>query len=120
MGALDAPPDGRVALGQVRQLLGALDPAGDVEWIACGDFNATPDSAILREADLAGLRDPFAGRDAFTANSNGRAKRIDYLLHAATLTCRPVDPPPIEDDTPLPSESEPSDHLPVRGDFDWV
>jgi hypothetical protein len=48
---------------------------------------------------------------AFTCNPNGRAKRIDYLLHTADLRANPWPVPAITDTTPLPSDNEASEHL---------
>lgn len=114
----DAPPEDRLGLPQVRSLLDALDAGG--AWMVCGDFNATPDSAILREALGRGFRDAYAGRDAFTCNANQCAKRVDYLLHTAALVCHPREIMPINAETPLPSEVEPSDHLPIAGELSWA
>lgn len=88
-------------------------------WIVCGDFNATPSSALLQAAHQHGFLDPYADQPAPTCNSNRAAKRIDYLIHSPTLTCQPHPLPPIDDQTPLPSATQPSDHLAIGGTFAW-
>lgn len=100
-----------IALGQMRALLGALDAGG--AWIACGDFNAEPDSAVMRQALDAGWRDPWGGQDVYSCYVNGVAQRVDYLLHTAALAVQPSALPATEAAASLPSEAEPSDHLPV-------
>jgi endonuclease/exonuclease/phosphatase family metal-dependent hydrolase len=74
--------------------------------------------AALREA---GLTDAYAGREQQkTCVANRRARRIDYLFHTPDLRARPVEPPVIEDTSPLPSAEEPSDHLAIRAAFEWA
>jgi hypothetical protein len=51
---------------------------------------------------------------AFTANANGRKKRIDFILYSDDFGATPAPIAPIGDDTPLPSDTEPSDHLPIE------
>lgn len=116
-------PDGVAAgehpgLGQLKELLAKWSSGVRV---ICGDFNAPPNSDMLALARDAGLKDAYARRDdAFTCNSNQRKKRIDYILCSADFEPTPVPLPIVADDTPLPSESEPSDHLPIEARLDRV
>jgi endonuclease/exonuclease/phosphatase family metal-dependent hydrolase len=112
------PPDQRVGLRQARQLVGALSPRD--AWIVCGDFNATSTTLTLDTFRAAGFADAYAARpDDFTCNSNGIAKRIDYLLCRGPLRARPHALPPIDATTPLPSVEQPSDHLAISATFEW-
>lgn len=121
------PPDTaahtRLGSRQVPQLLDACERAEPrcTAWIACGDFNATADSAVLAELGRRGWIDAYREHPRmFTCNANRRAKRIDFLFHTPDLTARPVALPSIDDETPLPSGAEPSDHLPIQGNFGWL
>lgn len=100
---------------QLGELLAARDQlAAGARWVICGDFNLRPGAAPLSRLEAAGFSDAFAGRqDDFTTNSAGGAKRIDYIFYGAGLSCRGASVATIDDATPLPSESEPSDHVPV-------
>ena len=90
-------------------------------WILCGDLNATPDSEVVRTIRRAGMRDAYGDQDPpSTCVPNGAAKKIDYLFHSASLSSRPAELPPLDDQTPLPSIREPSDHLAIRASFEWV
>ncbi|MFY1825013.1 endonuclease/exonuclease/phosphatase family protein [Myxococcus fulvus] len=111
-------PDRPVALHQGMQqtteLLGEVvqaDPGA--LWVVCGDFNARPGEPLVRAFTEAGLEDAYQGQHAPTCNANGEAKAIDFIFHSRALSARPVAPPVIDDRTPLPSEQEPSDHLPL-------
>ncbi len=97
------PRDERYAIRQACELVAA---APDV---ICGDLNVEPgDDALALLAD-AGYVDP--GGTA-TANPNGRAKRIDYILaRGRAIAALPA--PAVADDTPLPSRDMPSDHVPI-------
>lgn len=112
-----APVEGGHGLRETTELFERI--AADATrrtWIACGDFNATPDSEIVRRILARGFRDPFEAT-AYTANANGRKKKIDYLFATPDLVGRSRPLVPIQDDTPLPSESQPSDHLAIVADF---
>lgn len=108
----DAPDRPPVGPGQLAAVLDAI--SDDLPWIVCGDLNAEPGSAVLEVARARGLLDVYAARpDAVTCNANGRRKRIDFLLASPALETTPLPVPVIDDHTPLPSEAEPSDHLPI-------
>ncbi|MGE5185070.1 MAG: endonuclease/exonuclease/phosphatase family protein [Acidobacteriota bacterium] len=97
------PPDARWAIRQARALAAA---APDV---ICGDLNVEPGDDALALLLDAGYVDPGGTP---TANPNGRAKRIDYILvRGRAATALPA--PPVADDTPLPSRDMPSDHVPI-------
>ncbi len=115
--APDIPLDERLGLRELVELLDAwVRPPSP--WIVCGDLNASNDSPILQAAFARGLRDAYGSMpDAFTCNSNGRAKRIDFLLASPELVPTPSPLPRIDDVTPLPSASEASDHLAIRATF---
>lgn len=109
-GTLD---EARWATRQLPELLAAASSTA-VPWILCGDFNVTPDSPVHALITAAGYVDAYATLPgALTSNANEDARRIDYLFHAPELRLEPVPIPPIGDETPLPSESEPSDHLAI-------
>ena len=83
--------------------------------VICGDFNAEPESDVLELARSRGLVDAYASvADACTCNANGKKKRSDYILCTNDFVPIPSPLPAIDDDTPLPSEVEPSDHIPIE------
>jgi mRNA deadenylase 3'-5' endonuclease subunit Ccr4 len=109
-----------IGFRQVTQLLASLVPALPAPVVVCGDFNVEPNSHIIRELTNAGFADAYESISLATANSECRAKRIDYLFFRGPLAAQPAPLPEIDDETPLPSETEPSDHLPISADFSWL
>ncbi len=118
----DPPPERRFGARQIPLLLDELarvEPAC-ATWVVCGDFNAEPESAVIDPLRRRGFRDAYGTRPRdFTCNANRRARRIDFLFHTPDLAAGPVPLPAIDDRTPLPSEAEPSDHLPIAASFAW-
>lgn len=111
-------PSEHPGCGQLSEI---LDTWSAGVRVVCGDFNAPPNSEVLAVALERGLKDAYATMpDAFTSNANGKCKRIDYVLHTAELAATPTKLPAIQDDTPLPSGSEPSDHLSIEARLDRV
>jgi mRNA deadenylase 3'-5' endonuclease subunit Ccr4 len=108
---------------QTRQLLEerqSFDPECRA-WIVCGDLNVTPDSETIRMIRLVGLDYAHRGLEKkSTCKTNAKAKMVDYLLHTKALSARPIEPPVIDEQTSLPSECEPSDHVAVTAWFDWA
>jgi endonuclease/exonuclease/phosphatase family metal-dependent hydrolase len=102
------PYEQRWAIRQARELIAARPE------IVCGDLNIEPDDDALSLLVEAGYVDP--GGDA-TANPNGRAKRIDYILHARELSATPLPSLAVTNTTPLPSSEMPSDHVPIAVDL---
>lgn len=102
-----------------RQLQELLDTGITSEgaWVLCGDFNVQPDSLLVHEIFARGFNDAYREEPQPTSNSNSQAKRIDYLFYTDHFTAVPWTIPEIQDLTPLPSETEPSDHLAVTAVF---
>ena len=117
-------PDARgadhIGFRQVTDLLHTVVPAPPVPVVVCGDFNVEPQTHIIREIVKAGFSDAYGKRSQPTANSESRAKRIDYLFFRGPLSAEPEGLPEIDDVTSLPSETEPSDHLPICAAFHWI
>jgi mRNA deadenylase 3'-5' endonuclease subunit Ccr4 len=90
-------------------------------WLICGDFNATADSGVVAAMTAAGYRYAHAGSPhARSRVANERALLIDYLFHSGRLRASAFDPPAVGDDTLLPSEEQPSDHLALVAELDWA
>ena len=107
---------------QAAQLLRERDQqvSGCTAWIICGDLNTTPDSDVIAMIQRTGLKFTHAGYpDAYTANTNGRAKTIDYLFHSEALCAEPLPLPPVGPQTALPGSIQPSDHVAVVARFTW-
>lgn len=92
--------------------------AGDA-WVVCGDFNMKPEAPALDLLRDRGLFDVYESAPAHTCNPNGEAKRIDFVFAGRALVADPLPVPAIDDRTPLPSDSEPSDHLAIGADLRW-
>jgi mRNA deadenylase 3'-5' endonuclease subunit Ccr4 len=105
----ETPAAERWAVREIHELLEAI---GEVEdCIACGDFNFEPDDVPYTTMIAAGLRDPCTRSP--TSNANGRAKRIDHLLCGRAVRATATAILPIDNVTPLPSATLPSDHVPI-------
>lgn len=110
----DRPREQHIGYRQAAELRRAqVEPDTGAAWVICGDLNAQPGSFVVEELLLAGLGDAYGGKEQPTCNPNGKAKRIDYILHSARIGSMTSELTPIDDDTPLPSEVEPSDHLAI-------
>ena len=110
------PPDRQIGLRQATLALAALqqEESSTGIQIICGDFNATPDSALVDCLIQAGF--DYTHRscaNAFTCNSNRRPKLIDYVFFRGPARAEPEPLLPIDGLTPLPSLEQPSDHLPL-------
>ena len=106
------PADARWAVRQATELL-RLTRDRSSPWIVCGDLNLEADDPVYAMFADAGFVDPSAGALHPTANPNGRAKRIDHILHTAGLRVTALPMLAIDDATPLPSPTMPSDHVPI-------
>lgn len=117
-----SPPDTPAAEHHgVRQLAELVARRDELPWIICGDLNAGPDSAAITSVLAAGFRDAYADQPgAVTCNANGALKRIDFILVTPELATIAIAPPAITAETPLPSATEPSDHLPIAADLAWA
>ncbi len=104
---------------QVSELLALLDEhPPSLPCVVCGDFNAQPDSDVVRSMQVAGLTFSHAGQPtAATCNANRQAKLIDYIFYRGPLRPEPLPLVPVADDTPLPGPDQPSDHVPVVARF---
>ncbi len=111
----DAPPDERPGLSQARQLLEAFAKHPS-PYVVCGDFNAEPGSEVLELFGVYGFSDAHDPA-VMTCNPDGRAKKVDFLLHSRGLTAHPRPALAVTDVTPLPSSTEPSDHIPLVAKF---
>lgn len=106
---------------QANQAIKILQETDAEAEIVCGDLNVTPESEVIRLLRRAGFRYSHGadGDPAFTCNSNGEPKLIDYLCWRGALRAEPVPVPAITGRTALPSVDHPSDHLPLQARFSW-
>lgn len=117
------PPDRQRGYRQIRQLLqerGNIAP-GCEAWIICGDLNVTPESQVVAVLCAGGFdytHRTLAG--TYTCNANARANMVDYVFYTEAFRAQPVAVPVIDDQTPLPSYDQPSDHLALMAHFDWA
>jgi endonuclease/exonuclease/phosphatase family metal-dependent hydrolase len=114
----DAPGEA-FAAPQAEALLDAVAgfrPACDA-WVLAGDFNATPESAVLERMRSRGFRDVYEGRRDPTCNFAGGPKRIDFVMVDSALDASPLPVSAVDRETVLPSRDEPSDHVPVGADL---
>lgn len=109
---------GRAQLVELLELLDAREPGHD--RIVCGDFNAVSRSCVIEAALARGLALGAASQRPWdTCNINHRPRKLDYLLYPRERFVPHPDPlPTLRRDTPMPSSSEPSDHLPLRIAFE--
>lgn len=113
--APDAPEEKRLGYAQAKELAALLAWTSSPR-ILCGDFNAELGGPILNAFADVGFADAHPPSEA-TNNAGGVARKIDFLLHSAELVAHPYPTTPVADDTPLPSDSEPSDHVPLVATF---
>lgn len=113
----DTPAALKFGFRQASEIVVALqsERARHAAQIVCGDLNVTPESDVVAELRAADFR--AAHERGFSCNSNGVAKLIDYVFYRGELRADPIEPRVIDDETPLPSEEEPSDHLPLAVRF---
>lgn len=113
----DTPADAHTGRAQLLELIDHLG-TGSSETIIAGDLNATSQSPVIQAARDRGLALGAATQRPWdTCNANRRPRKLDYLLHTAGLRPHPHPLPRLQRDTPMPSLTEPSDHLPLRVDF---
>lgn len=100
---------------QAAELLKAIGDRAP-KTIICGDFNAEWGSDVLDVFSSAGFMD---AHDHYlkTANPEGKAKKIDYILCNSAFSPHPFSATVVTDETPLPSEREPSDHILLAAGF---
>ncbi len=97
---------------QLQELLAHVEAARTTSaWVICGDFNAQPDSALIKEMGQRGWHDAYYGQEPPSGNPNSQAKRLDDIFHSHNLTAVPTKLKRIFNRTPLPSLTEPSDPL---------
>ena len=102
-------------------MLELLDHLGPGPLIVAGDLNSLSEGPAVRAALARGLRLACRRQRPWdTCNIGGRRRKLDYLLYRpAHLDPTPAPRPRLRRDDPLPSLTQPSDHLPVAVSFRW-
>jgi len=111
----DTPPEKQYGLAQARELLAILGKRM-LRTIVCGDFNVEKESGVIKMFLLARFTDAHDSSVA-TANPENKAKKIDYIMCSTAFSPRPFPTTIVEDKTPLPSGTEPSDHVLLAAAF---
>ena len=120
----ETTPEDHIGRAQLLELLTLREdhPDPDQLWLLAGDFNATSESSVLRAALERGWKLSCRRQRPWdTCNISGRRRKIDYVLYEnEQLHPEPDALPQLQRDTPMPSEREPSDHLPLRVRFEHL
>jgi mRNA deadenylase 3'-5' endonuclease subunit Ccr4 len=118
-----APPDtpraAHIGARQVDELAHACAAQPCDGWVVCGDINCAPDSAVLDGLVAAGFVDAHGGLASATCNANRNPRKLDHVFVADAIDVIPGAIDPVAADTPMPSSSHPSDHLPVHVTLRW-
>lgn len=80
--------------------------------IVCGDFNAEPNSELLKAFYRAKLRDTHPA-DVMSCNIDGHVKRVDHILVSEHLVASALSVPEVSESPRPPCGDMPSDHVPV-------
>ena len=115
----DTPREEHLGARQLDQLVALAETERSEGWLICGDLNCTPHSHVLAPMRAAGFRDSHARALAPTCNANQEPRKLDHIFINEALVASATPITSINADTPLPSASEPSDHLPVEVELDW-
>jgi len=109
----DQPPEQHVGYREVTELLDCymVNPLVD-HWMLVGDFNALPESAVVKTVLDHGFLDAYADLPQPTTLARV-VGRLDYIFHSRGLTVIPEPLEEINQNTILPNAVEPSDHLPI-------
>jgi mRNA deadenylase 3'-5' endonuclease subunit Ccr4 len=109
----DTPASSHQGLAQMTELLDWLDGCpGDVH-VVVGDLNAEPGALPLRAAESRGYRAIRPVGRVPTALINGNRRCLDHVLVRGPLDALALSPTPVDRRQPIPSTTEPSDHVPV-------
>ena len=86
------PAEGAARAQEVGRLVDLVhdQQAAGVSLVVGGDFNSTPDNAVLAPLRAAGLRDAWTecgSGDGFTYPADKPVKRIDYLFLSGSFHC---------------------------------
>ena len=100
-----APPGDDLPVRQVEELLELLGDATEI--LICGDLNFTLEHPAAEAVKARGFQ---AGGTSPTAFANGQSKRIDHVFYSNRLQVTDLVPAL---QPPVPSQDEPSDHIPL-------
>jgi len=116
---LEWSEDGHSQAMELRYVLGLLDSRGyGRRAIVAGDFNLDLGASPLNaEVAAAGFRIATAPDRTATFVADGRAERLDDILVRGLDVMRAAPVPVVPVDPGLPSETVPSDHLPVSAEI---
>ncbi len=112
--AATARAEAHIGFRQARALIDRCADATPAPFaiVACGDFNA-PRERHRVAVSRTWFRRRLCHGTQPSCNPHRRATRIDYIFATAELRAVPQTIPMIDGETPLPSSTEPSDHLPI-------
>lgn len=116
------PREQQYGYRQMRQLLRerSLQAPECSGWIICGDLNVTEDSTVVALLRKTGFEFSHAGSSGTaTCNPNRRAKMIDFVFYDQALWAEPLTLPVVNNDTPLPGPTQPSDHVAIQARLAW-
>lgn len=109
---------GWIQAGQLIEHRARIEADVDA-WVLCGDLNSAPESPVVKLLSEAGLSYAAQGQELqSTCAANGRAAKLDYVFYTGSLDGRLMELPEIDGRTVMPSDQEPSDHLPIVAELE--
>ena len=109
------PREQRYGETQAAELLKALSEQ-TLPTLVCGDFNVDPRSGILDNFRAHGFLDAHSDQ-VMTFNQDCQPRKIDFIMYRGPHVAHASPTAEINGAAILPSEVEPSDHLPLLATF---
>lgn len=100
-------------LVDIEDMLLRKVPQNHTNTIVCGDFNANTESSVYQLMNQYHFKDVFLNSPYNTCNANNKAQRIDYFFLSENVSYKVHEMIGLANDTIVPSENYPSDHLPL-------
>ena len=110
----NTPAENRWGLRQIEEWLERRETiAPKAEWVVCGDFNVVSEDPVISRLIESGFADAHPRDLGPTCVANGRARKIDFILHTRGIESIGQSPFPLDSSVVLPSLALPSDHVPL-------